>query len=642
MKVKSLEDLERLRRGIIAKREPNKPVISVCVGTGCVALKAERIMESLNAELEKQNLKYKVEIKETGCLGSCELGPIMIIYPEEICYLKVKPKDVPEIVSKTVLGNQVIERLLYRDPTTDKRIQKLEEIPFYKYQFRLLLGNNARMDPKNIEDYIALGGYSALTKALFKMTSEQIIEEVKKANLRGRGGGGFPTAIKWETTRNTPEEPKYVIVNCDEGDPGAFMDRALVEGTPHSVLEGFIIGAYAIGAHDGYVYVRGEYPLAVENISRAIKQAEEYGLLGENIMGSGFSFRVKVQRGAGAFVSGESTALISAIEGKAGEPRPKYVHTSVKGIQNKPTCLNNVKTWANVPPIILRGGGWFRKIGSKSSSGTMIFSLVGKIKNTGLVEVPMGITLRDLVYKIGGGIRGEKKFKAVQIGGPSGGFIPEAYLDLPVDFDELAKVGSMMGSGGMVVMDEDICMVDAARFFIDFLLQESCGKCTPCREGLRTLSKILNRICEGEGEAEDLRTIEDIVELMKEASLCQLGMTAVNPILTSQKYFKGEWEQHIQEKRCPAKFCKSLIAYYINSEKCQACAVCLIKCPVKAISGETGIVHVIDQENCIQCGVCFQECRFDAVEKFSPPTPPPARSGIKIKKLDEKRKVKQE
>jgi len=636
MKITSREDLEKLRKEIIAKREPSRPIISVCVSTGCVALGAPKVMETLKTELKNRGLDGKVEIKETGCLGFCEQGPRLIIYPEEICYYKVKPEDIQEVVSKTILKKQIVERLLYTDPTTGKKAQKLEDMPFYKYQVRHLLENNSRIDPRNIEDYIALGGYSALAKALFKLTPEQVIDEVKKSNLRGRGGAGFSAGLKWEITRNALGEPKYVIGNCDQGDPGAFMDRSLMEGNPHSILEGFIIGAYAIGAHEGYVYVREEYPLAVRNITTAIEQAEEYGLLGENVIGSGFSFRAKVYRGAGAFVSGEETSLMSAIEGRAGESRQRPPYPAVKGLWGKPTNINNVKTWANIPIIILRGAEWFRDIGTKGSSGTMIFSLVGKVNNTGLVEVPMGITLRDLIYKIGGGIRGGKRFKAVQTGGPSGGFIPEEYLGLPVDFDELAKVGSMMGSGGMVVMDEDACMVDMARFFIDFLLQESCGKCTPCREGLRTLSKTLNRICEGKGEDEDVETIKDIVETMKETSLCQLGITAVNPILTSQKYFKDEWEQHIKEKRCPAKVCKSLIAYYINPEKCQGCLICFRNCPVKAISGEAGIVHVIDQEKCIRCGVCFQECPFDSVEKFSPPTPPIARSGIKVKRLTKK------
>jgi NADH-quinone oxidoreductase subunit F len=628
-RISSPEYLEKLRQEIKAKREPRKPSVSICVSTGCIALGARRVTKAFMDELGKQGLKDKVEIKETGCLGFCEQGPRVTIYPEEICYLKVKPEDVPEIVSKTILEKQVVERLLYKDHTTNRSMQKLEDIPFYKYQLRLLLENNAKIDPKNIEDYIALGGYSALAKVLFKMAPKQVIEEIKKANLRGRGGGGFPTALKWETTRNAPEEPKYVIVNCDAGDPGAFMDRSLMEGNPHSVLEGLIIGAYAIGAREGYVYVREEYPVAAETITLAIRQAEDYGLLGDNIMGSSLNLRVKVQRGAGAFVSGESSALMTSIEGKVGEPRPKYVHTAVKGIWNKPSCLNNVKTWACVPVIILRGADWFRNIGTKDSSGTMIFSLVGKVMNTGLVEVPMGITLRDLIFKVGGGIRHDKKFKAVQTGGPSGGFIPEQYLDTPVDFEELVKVGSMMGSGGMVVMDEDTCMVDSARYFVDFLLEESCGKCAPCREGLKELSRTLSDICEGKGKDEDIQSIMDICEVMKEASLCALGRTAVNPVFTSLKYFREEWEQHIKEKKCQAKVCKALINYYIDPQMCQACMLCLRECPAEAIQGSKGQVHWIDQEKCIKCATCFELCNFHAVKKLSgEPVPPPPPKGM--------------
>lgn len=632
--IRSPKDLEKLREEIKSKRKPSKSSVSVCVSTGCVALDASKVKEAFIAELEKQGLKDQVEIKETGCLGFCEQGPRVTIYPEEICYFKVKPEDAPEIVSKSILEKKVVERLLYKDPATGKGVQKLEDIPFYKYQRRLLLENNAKIDPKNIEDYIALGGYSALAKVLFEMTPEQVVEEVKKSKLRGRGGGGFPTGLKWETTRNAPGEPKYVIVNCDEGDPGAFMDRSLMEGNPHSVLEGLIIGAYAIGANEGFVYVREEYPIAVENISTAIRQAEEYGLLGEDIIGSSLSLRVKVHKGAGAFVSGESSALMTAIEGKVGEPRPKYVHTAVKGLWDKPSLLNNVKTWASVPLIVLKGAEWFRSIGTEGNSGTMIFSLVGKVNNTGLVEVPMGITLRDLIFKIGGGIRDGKKFKAVQIGGPSGGFIPEQHLDIPVDYDELVKVGSMMGSGGMVVMDEDTCMVDVARYFVDFLLEESCGKCIPCREGLRVLSSILSDICAGKGKSEDIQTTEEIAETMREVLLCALGRTAANPVLTSLKYFRDEWEQHIIEKRCPANVCKALIDFYINPEKCQACLLCLKECPAGAIQGDKDQVHWIDQEKCIKCGTCYEICNFHAVKKLSgEPIPPPPKGMKPIRKL---------
>jgi len=635
-RVSSPEDLKRLREEILARRDPSKPAISISsLGTCGIAKGSLKVVEALRDELKRHGLEGKVEIRQTGCIGLCELEPRIIIYPEKICYWNVKPEDVKEIVSKTILEKQIVERLLYKDITTGKTIEKIEDVPFYKHQLRLLLEANEKIDPTNIEDYIAIGGYSALAKALYEMKPEQVIEEIKRSNLRGRGGAGFPTGIKWETTRNAPGEPKYVIVNCDQGDPGAFMDRSVMEGNPHSVLEGLIIGAYAIGSHEGFIYVREEYPLALERILTAIKQAEEYGLLGENIMGSGFSFSVKVHRGAGAFVSGESSALMTAIEGKVGEPRPKYIHTAVKGVWDKPSCLNNTKTWATVPLIILKGADWFRSIGTKGSSGTMIFSLVGKVNNTGLVEVPMGITLRDLIFKIGGGIRGDKKFKAVQTGGPSGGFIPEQYLDTPVDFDELTRLGSMMGSGGMVVMDEDTCMVDMARYFIDFLLGESCGKCIPCREGLRVLSRVLNDICAGKGTEGDIQMIEDICETMVEASLCALGRTAVNPVLTSLKYFKEEWDEHIREKKCRAKVCKALINYYIDPGICQACTLCLRECPAGAIHGDKEHVHWIEQEKCIKCGTCYEVCKFGAVKKLSgepilPPPPPdmkPKRKG---------------
>lgn len=628
-RISSPDDLEKLRQNIASRKDPSKLCITVCVSTGCVAQGSRKVVEALKGELEKQGLSDKVEIKETGCVGFCEQGPRVTIYPQEIHYFKVKPEDVSEIISETVLKKQIVERLLYKDHQTGKTAQKLEEIPFYKHQLRLLLENNTIIDPKNIEDYIYVGGYSALAKALFKMTPEQVIEEVKRSNLRGRGGGGFPAGIKWETTRKAPEKPKYVIVNCDQGDPGAFMDRTVMEGNPHSVLEGLIIGGYATGANEGFVYVREEYPIAAENISIAIKQAEEYGLLGKNIMGSGFDFSIKIHRGAGAFVSGESSALMTAIEGKVGEPRPKYIHTAVKGLWDKPSCLNNTKTWATIPLIILKGAEWFRSIGTKGSSGTMIFSLVGKVNNTGLVEVPMGITLRDLIFKIGGGIRGGKQFKAVQTGGPSGGFIPEQHLDTPVDFDELTELGSMMGSGGMIIMDEDTCMVDMARYFINFLLEESCGKCVPCREGLKSLSKILEDICMGKGRDDDIQKIEDICEVMKDASLCALGRTAVNPVLTSLKYFRNEWEQHIKNKRCPSKGCKALISYFIDPEKCQACMLCLRECPVKAVQGDKEQVHWIEQEKCIKCGTCYEVCRFAAVKKLSAEPIPPPPKGVK-------------
>ncbi len=633
-KLFSAEELEELRKEILSKRDASKPVITICTGTACQTYGSLKIYQKFADEIEKQGLKGSaVEVRTTGCHGFCEQGPVVVIFPQEICYVKIKLEDVPEIVSKTLAQGEAIEKFLYKDPVTGERIAREPDIPFYKNQMRIVFGNNRYINPRDIDDYIAIGGYAALSKALFQMTPEQVLEEIKKSNLRGRGGGGFPTGVKWETTRNAPGEPKYVIVNCDEGDPGAYMDRSIMEGNPHGVLEGIIIGAYAIGSREGFIYVRQEYPIAYENTIQALKQAEEYGFLEENILGSGFDFRVKVHRGAGAFVSGESTALMSAIEGKVGEPKLKYIHTAVSGIRGKPSCLNNVETWANVPLIINKGGGWFSSIGTDRSKGTKIFSLVGKVNNTGLVEVPMGMTLRQLIYDIGGGIPKGKKFKAVQTGGPSGGVIPEQHLDTPIDFDELTKLGSMMGSGGTVVMDEDTCMVDTARYFINFCCEESCGKCIPCREGLRMLREILTDICEGKGQEGDIEAIEDIAEVMQDASLCALGSTAANPALTTLKYFRDEYEAHIKEKRCPAKACKALTSYYIDPEKCTACRICFRNCPTEAIHGDKNIVHWIEQEKCIKCNTCFEVCppRFSAVRRISgEPLPPPPAPGTKV------------
>jgi len=625
-RINSPAELEELRKGILSKRDPNKPCITLCSGTACHASGSEEVAASIEEEIKKQGLSGKVDFRKTGCHGFCEKGPIIVIHPEKICYLQIEPKDIPEIISQTIKEEKVIERLLYTDPTTNEKVVHESEIPFYKNQERLVFGSNGEIDPTSIDDYLALGGYSALAKALSQMTPEQVLEEVKKSNLRGRGGGGFPAGRKWEECRNAPGDMKYVIVNADEGDPGAYMDRSLLEGNPHSVLEGLIIGAYAIGSHEGYIYVRQEYPLAVENVGTAIEQAKEHGFLGENIFGSGFDFTVKVHRGAGAFVSGESSALMTAIEGRVGEPRPKYIHTAIKGVRDRPSCLNNVETWATVPLIINKGADWFAQLGTQGSKGTKIFSLVGKVNNTGLVEVPMGITLRDIIYKIGGGIPGDKKFKAVQTGGPSGGCIPEEQLDMKVDFDELAKAGSMMGSGGMIVMDEDTCMVDVARYFLDFLSDESCGKCVPCREGIRQMLKILTNISKGEGKEGDIELLEELSQVTRDASLCALGRTAANPVLSTIHYFRDEYEAHIKEKRCPAYVCKALISYYIDPEKCQACMICLRQCPAGAISGGKNQIHVIDQEKCTKCGTCFEACppRFGAVKKISgEPVPSP-------------------
>ena len=631
-KLNSATDLERLRQEILARSNGGKKVVSVTNGTDGRTRHSQHVIRTFVNEIEKQGLREKVTVKSTGCHGFCEKEPIALILPEEICYVGVKPEDVPEIVSTTLVGNKVVDRLLYVGDDGNKIVHE-SDIPFYKYQTRIVSGNNRLIDPRRIEDYIALDGYSALAKALLEMTPEQILEEVKKANLRGRGGGGFPAGVKWETTRNAPGEIKYVIVNADEGDPGAYMDRSSLEGNPHSVLEGLIIGAYAIGSHQGFVYVRQEYPLAVENLNIALEQAREYGLLGPNILGSGFNFDVKVHRGAGAFVSGEESGLMTAVEGRVGEPKPRYVYPAVRGLWGMPTNINNVETWATIPLIINRGSGWFTSIGTERSKGTKIFSLVGKVKNTGLVEVPMGMPLREVIFDIGGGVPWEKRFKAVQTGGPSGGVIPESSLDTPVDFDELAKLGSIMGSGGMIVMDEDTCMVDIARYFLNFLAEESCGKCVPCREGIYQMLKILNRICQGKGEEGDIELLEEIAEVVRDFSLCALGTTAPNPVLTTIRYFRDEYEAHIKEKRCPALACKELISYYIQPEKCQACLICLRECTVGAITGDKNLIHIIDQDKCTKCGTCLEVCppRFGAVTKLSGvKVPQPVQQGTEV------------
>ncbi len=607
-RIETPADLSKLKDQILAKRNAKETWLAVCAGTGCRAYGAEALAESLEKEIGQRGLSDKVGVRRTGCHGFCERGPLVVIQPSDVCYVGTQEKNIPAIVDKLAGSNGSVDKLLYLDEDSGKRLTHLEEIPFYKYQKRVLLENNVKIDASNILDYIAVGGYSALAKALSGMTPEAVLNEVKAANLRGRGGGGFPAGRKWETTKKAHGEPKYVIVNADEGDPGAYMDRSLLEGNPHGVLEGLILGAYAIGASEGFIYVRQEYPLARKHAQMALDQAREYGLLGKNILGSGFSFDVIIHRGAGAFVSGESSALMSAIEGKVGEPRPKYIHTSEKGLWGKPSCLNNVETWANVPHIINHGSEWFRGMGTEGSKGTKIFSLVGKVRNTGLVEVPMGISLRDIIFKIGGGIPKGKKFKAVQTGGPSGGVIPESLLDLPVDFDELTKVGSMMGSGGMIVMDEDTCMVDTARYYINFLAHESCGKCVPCREGTRQMLNILNRITSGQGEEGDLQLLEELSEFMEAASLCALGQSAPFPVASTLKYFREEYLEHIRQKRCPAGVCASLIAYDIDQEKCSKCGACLRNCPVAAINKSEDKVYTVIQAKCIKCGACFSAC----------------------------------
>lgn len=541
-RIKSAAELEALRKGILSKRDPNRPRIAICAGTGCLALGNDKVISAFEEEVRKQSVEADVDITATGCHGFCEKGPHVVITPEEISYIEVKPEDVPEIVSQTVIGKKVIDRLIYTDPNTGEKAAHQSEIPFYKNQMRHLIGNNSRMDPKSIDEYLALGGYSALSRSLFDMSPEQVLEEIKKANLRGRGGGGFPAGVKWETARNAPGEEKYVIVNGHEGEPGAFMDRALFTGNPHSVLEGLIIGAYAIGSHQGFIYTRHDSPQLRNTIAVALAQAEEYGLLGENILGSGFNFNVEVHLDIGIFVSGESSALMRSIEGKTPEPRPKYIRTSVRGIWERPTNLNNVETWANVPQIINKGAEWYRGIGTEQSKGTKLLSLSGNIVNTGVVEVPFGTTLRAIVYDIGGGIPNGKKLKAVHFGGPMGGAIPESLLDTPLDFDALAKLGAPMGAGGMLVMDEDSSMVDVARFFLSFLTDESCGKCVPCREGIRQMLRIVTRMSEGKGRVGDIGLLEEIAEVTGAASLCALGKTASDPLLSTLRYFRDEYE----------------------------------------------------------------------------------------------------
>jgi len=619
-RLSSPQELEKFRDVILSGRNPQQPLITVCGGTGCHASGCHAVVDAFKKVLQDRAKGNGIGLRVTGCHGFCEKGPLVVVHPSKVLYQKVKPEDVQEIFAETVLNGKILENLLYEHPVTGEKIVSEGEVPFYQKQKRIIFGNNGSIDPTRVEDYIAVGGYRALAKALFSMKPEEIIGEVKKANLRGRGGGGFPAGLKWEQCRNAPGNIKYVICNADEGDPGAYMDRSLLEGNPHSVLEGMIIGAFAIGSHEGYVYVRNEYPLAVENLGIAIRQAEEAGLLGKNILGSGFDFEVRVSRGGGAFVCGESTALMSSIEGNVGEPRAKHIHTVVSGLYEKPTNLNNVETWANVPVIINEGADWYGRIGTEGSKGTKIFSLVGKVNNTGLVEVPMGITLREIVYDIGGGIPGGKRFKAVQTGGPSGGCIPESMMDLPVDFDRLTEVGSMMGSGGMIVMDEATCMVDVAKYFMNFLKDESCGKCTSCREGTKRMHEILNEISEGRGKLEHIDLLEELGWVTMEASLCALGGTAPNPVLSTLRYFRQEYEEHILNKRCPAKVCRALLTYRILPDLCTSCGRCAKVCPEKAITGvqktkkEKGKPFEIEHEKCIQCGMCLETCKFDAVE----------------------------
>lgn len=587
--------------------------ILVCGGTACESSKANAIYEALVTESKAQGVADEVQIVKTGCFGFCEQGPIVKILPEDSFYVQVKPEDAKELIAEHVIKGREVKRLLYAKEGSRKHA-KVEDIEFYQKQFRIVLRNCGFIDPENIDEYIAREGYASLEKVLFEMTAEDVINELKIAGLRGRGGAGFPTWMKWNFTRQADSKQKFIVVNADEGDPGAYMDRSTLEGDPHSVLEAMAIAGKTVGANQGYIYIRAEYPLAIKRLEIAMAQAREYGLLGKNILDSGFDFDIEIRLGAGAFVCGEETALLASIEGRRGMPVPRPPFPAVKGLWGKPTVINNVETWANIPMIILKGGDWFSKIGTADSHGTKVFALTGKIRNSGLVEVPMGTTLREIIYDIGGGIANDKEFKAVQTGGPSGGVITKDFLDTPIDFGSLTKLGSMMGSGGMIVMDEDDCIVDVAKFYLNFTVDESCGKCAPCRIGGRSLANLLEKITKGKGELADLDQMVEIGEAMKKASLCALGQTAPNPILSTLHYFRDEYLAHVVDKKCPAGKCKSLISYNILPDKCIGCTACARKCPVGAIAGERREVHVIDQAACIKCGVCFETCKFGAIE----------------------------
>ncbi len=612
-KLRSVQELEALRAALGADRDLGGPCLSVCCGSGCKASGADDVMKACREALERRGLAGKTDLKGTGCHGFCEKGPVMLVWPEGVFYNHVAARDAADIVASLTDGRRPVERLLYQDPATGERVLREEDVPFYARQHRVLFAQNGKIDPASIADYFRAGGYAAVARVLSATSPAEVVESVKRSGLRGRGGAGFFTGRKWEVVQRQAAETKYIICNADEGDPGAFMDRSLLEGNPHSVLEGMIIGAYAMGASEGFIYVRAEYPLAVERLRVAIAQAEEHGLLGDEILGSGLNFSIRLVEGAGAFVCGEETALIASIEGRVGEPRQRPPFPAEGGLWGKPTCINNVKTWASIPVIINRGADWYASIGTERSKGTMVFALVGKINNTGLVEVPMGITLREMIYGIGGGIPQGKQLKAVQIGGPSGGCIPASLLDLPIDYEALTEAGSMMGSGGMVVMDEDSCMVDVARYFMEFLEEESCGKCFSCREGLRRLHEIVKRITEGEGQEEDLDLLQELGWMVRETSLCGLGQTAPNPLLSTLRYFREEYEAHVREKRCPAKVCRKLITYRIDPVLCNGCGACVRCAALRRFWARRRSSTRLTMRSCTKCGSCLEVCQPKAV-----------------------------
>jgi NADH:ubiquinone oxidoreductase subunit F (NADH-binding)/(2Fe-2S) ferredoxin/Pyruvate/2-oxoacid:ferredoxin oxidoreductase delta subunit len=618
MRIESKAQFESAVKKARKDQDARKTEVLVCCGTGCLANGSREVAEAFAREIKERKLDASVGLftKKTGCHGFCERGPLVVLQPSGVLYTKVKPSNVADILDKTVANGEILPRLVYKDPSNKKPIEHYSEVPFYKNQTRVAMRNIGHIDPADIQDAIAHGAYAGLARALFSMTPEEVIVEIETSGLRGRGGAGFATSRKWKAARKAEGERKFILCNGDEGDPGAFKDRSIMEGDPHSVLEGMIVGAFAVGAHEGFIYVRDEYPLAVVHLTLAMEQARQMGFLGANILGTGFDFDINISRGGGAFVCGESSALMRSLEGKTGEPRQKYVHATDRGLFDCPTVLNNVETWADVGAIMERGGSWFASMGTAKSKGTKAFSLVGKVKNTGLIELPMGTTLRHIIYDIGGGILGDRPFKAVQTGGPSGGCLPASHLDYPVDYEKLTEAGSMMGSGGMIVMDDRTCMVDVARYFLAFLVEESCGKCVPCREGLKQMLAIYTDLVEGRGKAGDIERIERLSAGMQLGSLCELGKSAPNPVLSTLRYFREEYVAHIERKACPAGICRALTAYEIIEKACEGCGACIKACPADAITGEKKALHVIHQGTCISCGACYEVCPTDAVRFF--------------------------